>query len=144
MLNLLNRSTLAKGAAILSLWACASAPMAADRLSSSERGTVTEVRSQSVKGEGSGLGMIAGGVVGGLVGNQVGKGTGNTIATVGGAVAGGYAGHEIEKNSKKKTVYKTKVRLDNGQTREYKLSRHYAVGDRVRTDGGKVRPLNAQ
>jgi uncharacterized protein YcfJ len=39
---------------------------------------------------GTGLGAVAGG----LVGSQIGKGKGQDLATIGGAVAGGFAGHE--------------------------------------------------
>lgn len=102
-------------------------------------GTVTEVRAITQKGEGSGLGIAAGAVVGGLVGNQVGKGTGNMLATVGGAVAGGYAGNEIEKSSKKHTVYKTTVRMDNGRVNTYTLSTQHAIGAKVTVADGKVR-----
>lgn len=137
---MLNHPTrLLKGVAVLALWAAASiAPAQAKRIPSSERGTVTEVREQKVKGDGSGLGMIAGGVVGGLVGNQVGSGSAKTIATVGGAVAGGYVGNEIEKSQKKRIVYRTKIRLDNGQLHEYRLSERYRVGQRVRLNGDDV------
>jgi outer membrane lipoprotein SlyB len=102
-------------------------------------GTVTEVRAVTQKGEGSGLGIAAGAVVGGLLGNQVGKGTGNTITTVGGAVAGGFAGNEIEKHAKKHTVYKTTVRMDNGRVNTYTLNTQHAVGAKVTVDNGKVR-----
>lgn len=140
---MLNKNMLIKGVALLAL--CASAhltPAFAARPSSAERGTVTEVREQRVKGDGSGLGMIAGGLVGGLVGNQVGSGTGKTIATVGGAVAGGYVGNEIEKSNKKRTVYNTKIRLDNGQVREFRLASRFPVGKRVRLEGDQVQALH--
>lgn len=144
MLNPHTRLT--KGLAVLATWAMLAgacvAPAYAKRLPSSERGTVTEVREQKVKGDGSGLGMIAGSVVGGLLGNQVGSGSGKTVATVGGAVAGGYVGHEIEKSQKKRIVYRTKVRLDNGQWREYRLGERYRVGQRVRLNGDGVEQLD--
>lgn len=131
-----------KGLAVLALVAAAHlAPAHAKRIPSSERGTVTEVREQKVKGDGSGLGMVAGGVVGGLLGNQVGSGSSKTLATVGGAVAGGYVGNEIEKSQKKRVVYRTKVRLDNGQQREYRLDERYRVGQRVRLNGDGLEDL---
>ena len=104
----------------------------------SAHGTVTEVREVQVKGQGSGVGVVAGAVVGGLLGNQVGKGSGNTLATVGGAVAGGYAGNEVEKHAKRHSVFRTKVKLDDGKVREFSLSQRYAVGARVDVDGKKV------
>ncbi|MCH8178783.1 MAG: glycine zipper 2TM domain-containing protein [Proteobacteria bacterium] len=111
----------------------ASASTAAPR-----KGTVTDVREVQVKGQGSGVGVVAGAVVGGLLGNQIGRGSGNTIATVGGAVAGGYAGNEVEKNVKKTTLFKTTVKLDDGSVHEYSLGQRYAVGARVQVNGKKV------
>lgn len=101
-------------------------------------GTVTEVHAATQKGSGSGLGIAAGAVVGGLVGNQFGKGTGNVLTTVGGAVAGGYAGNEVEKNVKKHTVFKTTVRMDDGSIHHYTLGTQYAVGAKVSVVNGKV------
>ncbi len=98
-------------------------------------GTVQSVQAVQVKGKGSGVGVVAGAVLGGLVGNQMGKGTGNTVMTVGGAVAGGYAGNEVEKNVKKHTVYKTSVKLDDGSVHEYTVSHQFAVGARVNVSG---------
>jgi outer membrane lipoprotein SlyB len=102
-------------------------------------GEVTAVKVQQVKGEGSGVGVVGGAVLGGLVGNQLGKGGGNTVMTVGGAVAGGFAGNEVEKHVKKHNVYKTKVRLDNGTVREYTLKTQHAVGAKVSVVEGRVR-----
>lgn len=102
------------------------------------RGTVTDVHAVQVKGEGSGAGVVAGAVLGGLVGNQMGRGTGNTLLTVGGAVAGGYAGNEVEKNVKKKTLYKTQVKLDNGSVQSFTVGQRFAVGTRVQVSGQKL------
>lgn len=105
-------------------------------------GTVQSVQAVQVKGKGSGVGVVAGAVLGGLVGNQMGKGTGNTVMTVGGAVAGGYAGNEVEKNVKKHTVYKTTVKLDDGSVHEYTVSQQFAVGAKVHVSGKKLTPAN--
>lgn len=98
-------------------------------------GVVQSVQAVEVKGKGSGAGVVAGALLGGLVGNQMGKGTGNTVMTVGGAVAGGYAGNEVEKNAKKHTVYKTSVKLDDGSVHSYTESKAFAVGARVNVAG---------
>jgi outer membrane lipoprotein SlyB len=108
--------------------------------SAAKRGTVTDVQAVQVKGEGSGVGVVAGAVVGGLLGNQVGKGTGNALMTAGGAVAGGYAGNEVEKHVKKKTLYKTKVKLDNGNVQSFTVGQRYAIGARVQVSGQKLSP----
>jgi uncharacterized protein YcfJ len=56
---------------------------------------------------GTGIGAVAGG----LLGHQVGGGKGKTLATVGGAVAGGYVGNRVQKNAQdKKTYYTTERR----------------------------------
>jgi outer membrane lipoprotein SlyB len=101
-------------------------------------GTVQSVQAVEVKGKGSGVGVVAGAVVGGLLGNQVGRGTGNTVATVGGAVAGGFAGNEVEKHVKKHTLYKTSVKLDDGSVHTYTVGQQYAVGARVKVSGKKL------
>jgi|GWRWMinimDraft_5_1066013.scaffolds.fasta_scaffold02396_3 uncharacterized protein YcfJ len=102
-------------------------------------GEVTSVNVQQVKGEGSGVGVVGGAVLGGLVGNQLGGGSGKTLLTVGGAVAGGFAGNEVEKNVKKHNVFKTKVRMGNGTVHEYTLKTQYTVGDKVSVVEGRVR-----
>ncbi|MDE1894282.1 MAG: glycine zipper 2TM domain-containing protein [Xanthomonadaceae bacterium] len=55
---------------------------------------------------GTGLGALAGG----LLGHQVGGGRGKTLATVGGAVAGGYVGNRVEKHQQDKKIYYTTER----------------------------------
>lgn len=56
---------------------------------------------------GTGIGAVAGG----LLGHQVGGGKGKTLATVGGAVAGGYVGNRVQKNAQdKKASYTTERR----------------------------------
>lgn len=65
-------------------------------------GVVEAINVIEVKGEGSYLGMIAGGLAGALLGSQVGggSGSGKKVATVAGAAGGAYAGNEIEKRMK--------------------------------------------
>ncbi|QWT18829.1 glycine zipper 2TM domain-containing protein [Bacillus sp. NP157] len=56
---------------------------------------------------GTGVGAVAGGVLG----HQVGGGKGKTLATVGGAVAGGYVGNQVQKNHQdKNATYSTERR----------------------------------
>ncbi len=66
-------------------------------------GSVTDIKTIQIKGEGTGLGAITGGVLGGVLGHQIGGGRGKDVATVAGAAGGAYAGHQVEKNSKSKT-----------------------------------------
>ena len=63
----------------------------------------------------SGVGAVAGALIGGALGNQVGGGDGKKVATVAGAVAGGFAGNAIEKNMDK-TWHEVTVRMNDGRT----------------------------
>ena len=103
-------------------------------------GTVTDIKTIAVKGEGSGVGLVAGGVLGGVLGHQVGKGRGKDAATVAGAAGGAYVGHHTEKNMNKTNQYQVVVRLETGTSRTftYKQSTAYKVGDKIRVEGGKL------
>lgn len=79
-------------------------------------GAVEAINVVEVKGDGSYLGKIAGGLAGALLGNQVGHGTGKTVATVAGAAGGAYVGNEVEKRVKTTKHYEAIVRLENGGT----------------------------
>ncbi len=104
---------------------------------------VSEIRTETREGKGSGLGAVGGAVVGGLLGNQVGGGNGKKIATVGGAVAGGVAGNSIEKNSKNRTVWMVTLVNRDGSSRTVEMANNPNLrpGDRVREqDGQLIRP----
>lgn len=58
-------------------------------------GVVEAINLVEVKGTGSYLGMIAGGVAGALLGSQVGQGRGTTAAQVAGAAGGAFAGSDV-------------------------------------------------
>ena len=103
-------------------------------------GMVQMVDYYRVKGEGSALGTIAGGVAGAVLGNQVGGGTGKKIATVGGAAGGAYLGHRLEAQLKTKKMIRVIVRFDNGEQRDFDFEGEtspVAVGDRVQIVEGK-------
>lgn len=105
----------------------------------SQCGRVTDVHTETRRGQASGVGAVGGAVVGGLLGNMVGGGNGKKLATVAGAVGGGYAGNEIEKNQKSYTVWVVKVEERDGRTRRFERSSDpgLRVGDEVRlTENG--------
>jgi outer membrane lipoprotein SlyB len=102
-------------------------------------GTVEAVTPITREGKGSGVGIVAGGVLGAVVGNQIGAGNGRTAATVLGAVGGGWAGNKIEKNIKKDTVYAVRVRMEDGSVTTKELGTAPAVGAPVTVDGGSLR-----
>lgn len=101
-------------------------------------GTVEAINVVEVKGKGSYVGMIAGGVAGALLGSQVGKGRGTTVAEVAGAAGGAYAGNEAEKYIRRTNHYEVVVRLHGGgaQTVSYEAQPPFEVGDKVRVESG--------
>jgi uncharacterized protein YcfJ len=56
------------------------------------------------------IGTGVGAVAGGLLGHQIGGGKGKTLATVGGAVAGGVVGNKVQQNAQNKKAYYTTER----------------------------------
>jgi outer membrane lipoprotein SlyB len=105
-------------------------------------GRVESVHAVQSQANPSGVGVVGGAVVGGLLGNQVGGGTGRTLATIAGAVGGGYAGNEVEKRTRTATSYQVRVRMENGQTRDfpYNSQPNWRQGDRVRVVDGYLQP----
>lgn len=104
------------------------------RLVCNSCGTIVSIRTVEQEGDGSGLGAVAGGVIG----NQMGKG--NTLMTVPGVSGGAYTGHTIEKRMKTNTAYVIKVHMDNGSYRtitQYSEPQ-YAVGDQVSLRSGQM------
>jgi len=125
--------------------AAASAPHALPKLAAYANecatcGTVSSIHTVALKGDATGLGAVAGGVTGAMVGNQIGRGNGNTAMTILGAAGGALAGNEIEKNVKKRYVYRITVRMDDGSVRTLSQSSPPAVGigEKVRIVDGAV------
>ena len=108
-------------------------------------GIVEAVEPVQRQGKGTGLGAVAGGVVGGALGNRMGAGSGKTAMTVLGAVGGGFAGNAIEKHARSETVYRVKVRMEDGTLRTLTQSQTVAVGSHVTVEGQtlKVTPSPA-
>lgn len=111
-------------------------PLNAPPRSCANCGAIEAINAIEVKGDGSYLGLIGGGLAGVLLGSQVGGGNGKTAAQVLGAVGGAYAGREIEKNIKKNTHFEVVTRLESGgtQTVTYPSAPPFKVGDRVRIE----------
>ena len=103
-------------------------------------GTIEAINLVEVKGEGSYLGTIGGGVVGALLGSQIGDGNGRTAAQIAGAVGGAYAGHAIEGNVRKSNHYEVLVHLQNGatQTVSFAAEPGFRVGDSVKINDGVI------
>ncbi len=103
-------------------------------------GKVLGVRTVESEAKPSGVGVVAGAVVGGLLGNQVGGGTGRTLATVAGAVGGGYAGNEIEKRTRKGVAYEVDVQLETRERQSFRFDTEppWHAGDRVKVVNGTL------
>ena len=103
-------------------------------------GRVLTVNVNEKAGEGSALGMIAGGVAGALLGHQVGGGTGKDLATVAGAAGGAYAGNKVEQRMKTSQVWTVAVEYDNGAQAKFEFAQDpgLAPGNRVRNSGNSI------
>jgi len=107
-------------------------------------GKIESVRIVHHQARPSGIGVVAGAVLGGVLGNQVGGGNGRSLATVAGAVGGGYAGNEIEKRSHVTTSYQVRVRMEGGHIRHftYAAEPNWRAGDHVRVTNGRLTSSN--
>jgi outer membrane lipoprotein SlyB len=105
-----------------------------------ECGTVTDVQTVKKEGEGSGAGMVIGGIAGGVLGHQVGSGRGKDVATVAGVAGGAYVGNEVEKNNKATTSYVVRVKMEDGSSRSFTFSNptSYKAGDAVKVIDRKL------
>ena len=103
-------------------------------------GTVEAINLVEVKGEGTYMGMIAGGVAGALLGSQIGDGRTTTVAEIAGAAGGAYAGNEVEKRLRKTKHYEVVVRLQGGgsQVVSFPAQPAFKVGDKVRVEAGAL------
>lgn len=103
-------------------------------------GTVVSVTQSERDGEGSAVGMIAGGVGGALLGNQIGGGFGKDLATVAGAVGGAYAGKKIEEKVRAQKIWTVAVQYPDNSTKnfEFKEDPGYKSGDAVINAGSSI------
>lgn len=106
-------------------------------------GQVSHIETLTERPRPTGVGAVAGGVIGGVAGHQIGDGDGKKLATVAGAVGGAVLGNKIERDRAERVVgYRVSVRLDNGDTRSFQQTElaGLRVGDRVRVSNGRVSP----
>lgn len=103
-------------------------------------GRVLSVTKEEKSGEGTPLGLIAGGVAGAILGNQVGSGTGKDLATIAGAAGGAYAGKKIEEKATSQTVWTVSVRFGDGSKGSYTFVQDpcFQTGDAVRKSGQTI------
>jgi len=107
-------------------------------------GVVEAINLVEVKGEGTYLGKIAGGLAGALLGSQVGQGRGTTAAEIAAAAGGVFVGNEIEKKMKTTKHYEVVVRLENGgsQTITYNERPNFSVGSKVKVENEALTLIN--
>ena len=117
----------------------APAPQPAPRAICTTCGTVVSVQPVTVKGEGSGVGVVGGAVAGGLLGSQIGGGNGKKAMTVVGAIGGALAGNEVEKRVRSSTVYDVQVRMEDGSVRTVRQAEPMNAGTRVHLDSSGLR-----
>jgi outer membrane lipoprotein SlyB len=103
-----------KRSAILACATLALAGSLGARAACIDCGTVTDVQTVKKEGQGSGAGMVLGGIAGGVLGHQVGSGRGKDVATVAGVAGGAYVGNEVEKSNKATTSYLVRVKMEDG------------------------------
>ena len=105
-------------------------------------GTVESVHEVVEQKDASGLGMIAGGLIGGGLGSLVGGGTGRTVATVVGALGGGYVGNQLE-NRQTQVVYQIGVKYDDGTWATIRQTSPTGlhIGDRVAVTDNSIQLL---
>jgi len=103
-------------------------------------GIVAAVRAIKTPGQGTAIGVLGGGAVGGLVGNQFGSGNGKGAMTILGVIGGALAGNQVEKEAKATTHYDVDVRMDNGQLRTVSVPGNPGpiIGTRVRIQNGQL------
>lgn len=103
-----------------------------------ECGVVVRVKEVEVKGKGTGLGAVAGGVAGAVVGHEIadGRDAGTLIGAAGGAIAG----HQIERHARTTKRYHTEVRMMDGSVRTVSSAARpvWRAGDAVLVRGGKL------
>lgn len=118
----------------------APAPKSATAVSCADCGKVVAVSVTEKEGEGSAVGMIAGGVAGALLGHQLGGGVGKDLATIAGAAGGAYAGKVVEGKIKTHKVWHVSVQYANGNKHSFEFDKDpgFAVGEAVKNSGNSI------
>ena len=103
-------------------------------------GVVAAVHTVEQHPQTSGVGAVAGALIGGVIGNRFGAGNGRALSTAAGAVGGGFAGNAIEKHGNGTVSYQVSVRMDNGKMRTFTYAAQpgWNPGDRVQVVHGAL------
>ena len=105
-----------------------------------ECGRVVAVSQTDKEGEGSAVGLLAGGAAGALLGRQLGGGRGTDLATIAGAVGGAYAGKMIEEKVKTHKVWTVAVQYPDNSRKSFDFEQDpgFKVGDTVKNAGAGI------
>ena len=103
-------------------------------------GRVVAVSQTEKEGEGSAVGLLAGGAAGALLGRQLGGGMGKDLATIAGAVGGAYAGKMIEEKVKTHKVWTVAVQYPDNSRKSFDFEQDpgFKVGDAVKNAGAGI------
>ena len=104
-------------------------------------GKVQSVTVSERKGEGSAVGLVAGGAAGALLGHEIGGG--GKLGTIAGAAGGALVGREVERRVKTHKVWTVKVKFAEPEPASFTFDKDpgFKVGELVRrSDKGLVRP----
>lgn len=120
----------------------------ANRQAVIQSGVVVSVRNVTIDGTQSGIGAIAGGVVGAVAGSSVGGNRESIAIGTLGAVAGGLAGNAVERRIGQEAGVEIIVRLPDGQQRSIVQpagTESFLPGDPVNliTQSGRTRVTRA-
>ena len=120
--------------------ATAGVSVKASAVSCKQCATVVSVQVTDKQGEGSAVGLIAGGVAGALLGRQLGGGSGKDVATVAGAAGGAYAGKKLEEKMKTSKVWNVLVEYGDGNKHTYTFDKDpgLVAGDHVKNADGSI------
>ncbi len=106
-------------------------------------GTIESIRQVTIQRDSKGIGVVAGGAVGGIAGSSVGDGRSGQVGAVLGAVLGGIAGQAIEERANQVPGVEITVRLESGRLIAIvqEDDQSLRAGDKVRLvgTGGSVR-----
>lgn len=107
-------------------------------------GTVESVQTIEHQARPSGVGAVAGALIGGVIGNRFGGGNGRALTTVAGAVGGGVAGNAIEKHGNTTVSYQVRVKMENGKIRTFPYAAQpgWNAGDHVQVVNGTLSSRN--
>ena len=120
-----------------------SAPVAVAPPACRECGTIIGIREINKPGQATGVGAVAGGVLGAVLGRSAGGREHRTAGTVVGAAGGVVAGHMIEKKAREGHVFEIGVRFDDGSSRAFTQETHpsWNTGGRVKLVNGALTGL---